>query len=155
MKIYTLPYRYGISDANWKSWGSDKSDAWKIHMKIKFGRRTKKKKHSNTTWWIKFDVRVGCVARSHYVRTSLRFHFLSLARRNVLNGFFFFWFIRWYWKKSTVFFYFGRLIIIIKCVHVHNVRSTILPDVYFVRLHSLYAPDFWMSQKLSTTKKSV
>lgn len=60
--------------ANWKSWGSDNSDAWKIHMKIKFGRSSKRGGEIKMTsrGWMKFDVLTGGVG------VNLQFHFFIL-----------------------------------------------------------------------------
>lgn len=133
MKIYTLRYRHGISGANWKSWGSDKSDAWKIHMKIKFGRgwREKMTRHGswmNKVWWVVL-----------WARTFARKQTCNFTFYPWLGGMFsmvsiFFWFTRWYsYNIKKCRFYFGRLIIIIKCVHVHNVRSSITPiEIAFI-----------------------
>lgn len=145
--LHTAISAWDLFGANWKSWGSDKSDAWKIHMKIKFGRAVRERKMARHGGWVN---KVWCAWDWYCARPSAPLARMCVCKQTnkgsenlqillfihrhdgnaTLHGFYFFLvhsFILRRERAKKCHFYFGRLIIIIKCVHVHNVRSTILP----------------------------
>lgn len=125
--LHTAISAWDLFGANWKSWGSDKSDAWKIHMKIKFGRAVSGKKMARhgdwaTKVWCAWDWYCAhpsarplahafvCVCKQTNKRSeNLQFFLFILDSMGMLLCMvsIFFWFIRSYYgekeQKNAIF----------------------------------------------------